>query len=78
MWERKSYVYDIVDGACSAFFIYCWTQDQISLLLELCFAPFDQLVIFLLGCIHVSLDLLNLVLVVDIRLQLFQKWTESS
>jgi hypothetical protein len=82
MWERQLYVYDIVDGACSAFFIYCWTQDQISLLLELCFVPFDQLVNFLLGCIHVltnsSLDLLNLVLVVDIRVQLFQKWTESS
>jgi len=82
MWERKLYVYYIVDGACSAFFIYCWTQDQISLLLELCFVPFDQLVNFLLGCIHVltnvSLDLLNLILVVDIRVQLFEKWIESS
>jgi hypothetical protein len=46
------YVYDIVDGACSAFFIYRWTQDQISLLLELCFVPFDQFFAGLYSCTH--------------------------
>jgi hypothetical protein len=75
MWERNLYVYDIVDGACSAFFVYCWTQDQISLLLELCFVPFDQLY----SCTHQCFSgFAKPGFSGDIRVKLFQKWTESS